>query len=439
VSVSEVTVGIDIGTTSVKAVAADGDGTVVARARVPHQLQIPAPDLFAHDAAEAWIRGPLEALRQLGDTDPVAISVAAMVPSLTAVDGSGTPVTPGLLYGDARGRAVDEPQHDESGEWRRFLAWTAEQEPGAHGYWPAQAVANNALAGTPALDTTSAVTTYPLFDFSGWDPEVAAEVGVHPEQLPTIVPSGQVAGKVGDAVLEPGTIDALAEQLVAGADAPGDVLVICGTTLIVWAVVEREVTVPGYLCVPHTTPGLWLLGGPSNAGGLFLDWVRRLLGPVPDAPPADPSAVPVWSPYLRGERAPLHDPTLRGQLVDLDLTHGRDAVMRAAFEATGFATRRLLDSTDLAPSRIVATGGGTRVEGWIQALADATSLPVDVAESPEGGALGAAFLARVAGGLEASATDARRWARTGHRVEPDARWVGATAGRYSRFAALIPR
>ncbi|MBA2325679.1 MAG: xylulose kinase, partial [Actinobacteria bacterium] len=98
---TEVTVGIDIGTTSVKAIAADGDGNVVARARVPHQLRVPAPERLEHDADEAWRRGPGSALRELS-VDRAAVrgvSVAAMVPSLTAVDGEGVPVTPGLLYG----------------------------------------------------------------------------------------------------------------------------------------------------------------------------------------------------------------------------------------------------------------------------------------------------------------------------------------------------
>lgn len=451
----EVTVGIDIGTTSVKAVAADADGQIVARARVPHEIHIPEPDLFTHDAEAAWARGPTAALAQLGDVDPVGVSVAAMIPSLVAVDDSGTPITPGLLYGDARGRAASGPSTDESGEFREFLAWTAAQAPDAHGYWPAQSVANYALSGSPILDTTTAVTAHPLFDFVGWDEGLLAEVGARPDQLPTIAPSGQPAGHVvqaGDAVLEPGTIDALAEQFVAGADSAGDVLVICGTTLIVWAVVESEREVPGYLCVPHTTSGLWLVGGPSNAGGLFLDWARRLLGargrssndqpvdPPADSsadPSADPSAVPVWAPYLRGERAPLHNPDLRGELVDLDLTHGTDAVLRAAFEASGFAVRRLIEAAGLSPNRIVATGGGTRVDGWMQALADTTALPVDASAVPEGGALGAAFLARVAAGLEAAATDASRWARTGRQVEPDPRWTEPTAQRYERFAALV--
>ncbi len=66
---TEVTVGIDIGTSSVKAIAADGDGNVVARSRVPHQVVVPAPERFEHDAAAAWRDGPRRALAELGDLD----------------------------------------------------------------------------------------------------------------------------------------------------------------------------------------------------------------------------------------------------------------------------------------------------------------------------------------------------------------------------------
>src|SRR5690242_10028663 len=93
----EVTVGIDIGTTSVKAVAADGDGTIVARTRVPHRLVVPSADRMEHDAGAAWRRGPRKALAALG-VRPAAVAVSAMVPSMTAVDRRGLPRTPGLLY-----------------------------------------------------------------------------------------------------------------------------------------------------------------------------------------------------------------------------------------------------------------------------------------------------------------------------------------------------
>ena len=74
----------------------------------------------------------------------------------------------------------------------------------------------------------------------------------------------------------------------------------------------------------------------------------------------------------------------------------------------------------------------------MQALADATTLPVDCVAVPEGGALGSAWLARIAAGLEepTAMTGGRRWARTGRRVEPDARWSSAAAARYDEFLDL---
>ncbi|BCI91067.1 hypothetical protein NIIDMKKI_62730 [Mycobacterium kansasii] len=101
--------GIDIGSTAVKAVVADENGNVKARVRIPHQLRVPAPDRLEHDADEAWRRGPLAALDRLAPAAAKAVAVSAMVPSLTAVDSDGRPVTPGLLYGDSRGRVPGPP------------------------------------------------------------------------------------------------------------------------------------------------------------------------------------------------------------------------------------------------------------------------------------------------------------------------------------------
>jgi xylulokinase len=437
---TEVTVGIDIGTSSVKAIAADGDGNVVATARVPHRFRVPTPLRFEHDADEAWRRGPQAALDALGDVVPAGVSVAAMVPSLTAVDAAGVPITPGLLYGDERGHHGARAGHPaESGELLAFLRWTVGEAPDAAGYWPAQAVANHALAGEPVLDTTTAATAYPLFDWTGWDPELAADVGVRPEQLPKLAPTGLACGRIGGAdgpALASGCIDAFAEQLVAGADDDGDVLIILGTTLIVWAVTSREEPVPDHYLIPHTTPGKMLVGGPSNAGGLFLNWVTGLL--AEGERPTDPGRVPVWAPFPRGERVPLNDPERRAVLAGLDLTHTPGAVRRAAFEASGFVARRMLEATKVDTRRIVATGGGTRVDEWVQAIADATGVPVDCVAVPEGGALGSAWLARIAAGLEepTAMPEGRRWARTGRRIEPDARWAPAVGERYEEFLGL---
>jgi xylulokinase len=448
---SEVTVGIDIGTTSVKAVAADAEGRVLARSRVARPLHARHAGELAHDARSSWRDGVIEALGQVltgrdPEGDPLAVrgvNVAAMVPSLCAVDDNGVPVSDGLLYGDARGAGGD-PTADpaSSGELVRFLEWLAREYPDAGGYWPAQAVANRALCGMAAIDTTVAMTALPLFDFQGWDAAVAAKAGVDDvARLPQIVVGTEPVGRVdhaGGAPLGGGTIDALAEQFVAGADDDGDVLVILGSTLIVWAVIPKWREEAGVWTVPHTAPGKSLIGGPSNAGGLFVGWAKRILAPrVADAP-VDPRRVPVWLPYLRGERVPLHDPDRRASLHDLDIGLDQSAVHRAAYEASAFAVRHMLDVGGVAGTarRIVATGGGVRDAAWVQALSDGTGLPVDPVAVPEGAALGAAYLARVTAGLEESSAGAGRWARHGRRVEPDPGWVAATGERYARYRDL---
>jgi xylulokinase len=441
---TEVTVGIDIGTTSVKAVAADGDGRVLASCRVPHPVLIPEADRLEHDARRAWRRGPRAALTavlraQPGDVQ--AVSVSSMIPSLTAVDRRGLPVTPGLLYGDARGRVEGaEPGSPITGEFGAFLDWSRDQAPDARGYWPATAVANFALSGQAVIDGGQAGVAFPLWNGPGWDADGVAEHGITVEQLPRIEPTGAPIGYVGDAILASGAVDAMGEQIVAGADNDGDVLVIMGTTLITWLTVSSWVRAPGIWTIPHPAPGKIMMGGPSNAGGLFLNWATKLLGRA--HPPADPGRVPVWEPYVRGERTPLHDPYRRAALHRLDLTTEPGGIRRAAFEASGFVVRHHLDlatnapNAEVVPRRVVATGGGTRVPEWLQALADCTGLPVDVVALPEGGALGAAFVARMAAGLESSMADAGRWARHTRRIEPDPAWAAAVEERYQCFRAL---
>ena len=99
--------------------------------------------------------------------------------------------------------------------------------------------------------------------------------------------------------------------------------------------------------------------------------------------------------------------------------------------------RRHIDVAGIAPRRIVATGGGTAVGPWMQALADCTGLPVHVGAVPESAALGAAFAARLVAGLETDLADGARWAATARVVEPDPRWAGPSEARYQRFVTLL--
>lgn len=453
-----------MGTTSVKAVAVDAGGRVVARARVPHRVITPAPEVLEHDALRAWRHGPRRALARVAtalDGPAAGVVVTSMVPSITAVDRRGIPRLPGLLYGDVRARddGPDGPvarpgdRGGEREEGRRMLEWAVRELPGAAGYWPCQAVATHALCGVPGVDSATAMSFGSLLRGGRWDRDVLAELGVSEGQLSTVVPMGQPAGTLPGAptVVGGGSIDAFCEQIVSGAVHPGDVLVIFGATLIVWAVAETWFEVPGLTSFPSTVPDRFLIGGPSNAGALFVDWVRALTGGVAptdrrgrgtgtdaDGRPGDPARVPVWLPYLRGERTPFHDPRLQASLHGLDIAQGPEDVVRASHEASGFVIRKLVELSGVQAGRIVATGGGSRSTAWMQAVADATALPVDTVAVPEGAALGAAFLARMASGIESDFQASGAWARTGRRIEPDPAWVAAADRRYRRFEALGP-
>jgi xylulokinase len=440
-SMSEVTVGIDIGTTSVKAVVASADGTIIARTRVPHDILAPDADTFEHDAAVAWIDGVLTAWNEVTEGhDIAAVTVSAMVPSLCGVDEAGRPVTAGLLYGDARGRA-DAEDGTVMGEVVGFARALA-GAPDVVALWPAQAVANHALCGVGAIDTTTAMTMAPLFTGTGWDEDLLAGIGLTAAQLPVTVPGSAPIGARGSTLVSGGTVDALAEQMVADAGAPGDVMVICGTTLIPWALTGDWFEVDGLWTIPYCVPGVIAIGGASNAGGLFIDHVRNLTGDPDQFAVRDvaPEARPVWLPYIRGERTPFHDPSLRAQLLHLAVGHGPEEVLAAAYEAAGFVVRHHLDlaATELEragtpPRRIVATGGGTRSPAWMQTLADCTGLPVDVSAHPEGAALGAAFNSRLTAGLETDNTAAHAWRRLSHRIEPRPLHVEAADRRYVQF------
>jgi len=452
-------VGVDVGTTSVKALAVDENGKVIARSRVPHSVVAPEPDILRHDAKRAWRSGPRKAFAgvtaQLAEEGQrlAGVAVASMVPSLTAVSSRGVPLLPGLLYGDREGRpdtdatGVDTLPEGSMPDAEGFLRWAAGAAPDARGYWPCQAVATYALSGLPAIDTGVTAALGSLHLRGRWNAELLSSLGVAEAQMPTVVPMGQSAGTLpgSDAVITGGTIDALCDQIVAGATEPGDVLVIFGATLIVWAVCEEWVVAPGLISYPHTTPERFLIGGPSNAGALFVDWARGLLrGTTRPGPErerleprlGDPGRVPVWLPYVRGERTPFEDHSLRSNLYGLDIGSGPDALERAAYEASGFVVRRMLDRAGVKATRIIASGGGSRVTAWMAAVADATNLPVDAVAVPEGAALGAAYFARLAAGLEASLDDSARWAAVGRTVEPDPVWVRAAEARYARFSEL---
>ncbi len=464
--------GVDVGTRAVKAVVADEEGRVVGRSRLASQLVIGPDGAFEHDAPASWWEAPRSALRQaVGASRPRAVAVSAMMPSVTAVDGTGRPVGPGLLYGDGRpgpsaaGRSSDPTASDEMA---RLCRWVAARHRSAAGYWPAQAVANASLGGGGVTDLASAFAAGPLFGGSGWDEAACQAAGFPAARLPRVAVFGEAIGSLapevlgdegpgrGDVVLGAGSVDGMCEQLVAGTVADGDVLVALGSTLVVWLTAPGwPEEVPGLWRAPHVAPGMAMVGGASNAGGLWADWVNRVVRPGGEGGGGDaggdgdgdgdgdvrPGDVPIWWPWAKGERVPWHDRALRVGLAGADISHGPQALRRGAYEATGFVARYIVEraaSCGTTPRRFVASGGGTVNRAWLQALADVLGQPVVPMAVPEAAALGAAWLARMAAGLETSISDGKRWARLSQPVEPRPGWAESAAERYDRWRQGLP-
>ena len=220
-----------------------------------------------------------------------------------------------------------------------FLRWASTEVPGARGYWPCQAVATNAISGLPAIDTGVTASLGMLHTHKGWNTDLLGSMGIAEKQMPMVVPMGEAAGTLpdSDVVITGGTIDAFCDQIVSGAIHKGDVLVIFGATLICWVICDEWLTIDGLISYPSTTPDRFLVGGPSNAGALFVDWARHLLRDTPRPGPrreqleprlGTPGRVPVWLPYVRGERTPFEDHTLRSNIYGLDIGSGAEAMER---------------------------------------------------------------------------------------------------------------
>ncbi len=448
---SAVTVGIDIGTTSVKAVAADADGTVLARARVPHEVRTPDAGAFEHDVDQAWRAGVLGALGQVtGGLDVAAVNVSAMVPSLGAVAADGTAAGPGLLYGDHRGERAD---HDtsrpgDSGELLAFLAWhAAHVDRTPPGFWPAQAVANHALTGRGAIDTTTAMTAHPLFDFVGWDEALAAEAGVTPGQLPAIVtgvePVGPGAGRPARRRRpRRRRHDRRPRRADRGRRRRGG---------------RRARPLRHH--AHHVGRARRLGGGrrpvdhPAHGGGHDADRrAEQRRRPVPRIGPAVAGrrrgggrrrrrpGRPAGVAAVRAGRADAAAPPRPAGVgaTGSPLHHAPAHLLRAAYEAAGFVVRHHLDlargGRARRPGASSPPAAAPRSPAWMQALADCTRPPGRRRRRPRG-RRPRLRVHRPLRRRPRGDDDRRRAAGPGpaHTVEPEPAWVDAAEDRYRRF------
>ncbi|MGI8587392.1 MAG: FGGY-family carbohydrate kinase [Chloroflexia bacterium] len=448
---SDLLLGIDIGTSSSKGVLARPDGTLVATAVRPHDLSLPRPGWAEHDAESVWWADFMSICAELlpqAAGKLAALCVSGIGPCLLPADAAGNPLRPAILYGiDTRATREIEEQTERYGAERILercgsplttqavgpkLAWLRRHEAQVWAKTQRFFMANSfivyRLTGEYVLDHHSASQCDPLYDLkqNRWIEDWAAEIAPG-LPLPRLLWPDEVAGTVSSAAARltgisagtpvvTGTIDAWAEAASVGVREPGDLMLMYGTTMFLVEVVSQP--------RPHRTlwstagvfPGTYSLAAGMATSGALTAWLREISGDLPYeqlvreaaavAPGADGLVV---LPYFAGERTPIFDPRARGVIAGLTLSHGRGHLYRALLEATGYGIRHILEAMRDAGGggkRLVAVGGGTKGGLWTQIVSNVTGREQVLPTETIGAAYGDALLAAIGTGL----------------VQPDAQW-----------------
>jgi xylulokinase len=467
-----VAVGIDVGTTAVKALAVSETGEVRGRAEVSYPLSAPRPGWSEQDP-EDWWRATERALYELDAGEVAGIGLSGQMHGLVLLDERDEVLRPAILWNDQRTAAQCAEIEERLGLERLIeltgnraltgftapkILWVREQEPdvyarAAHVLLPKDYVRLR-LCGEHAIDVADASGTL-LFDVAHrrWSEEVLEALELPGEWLPPALESPEISGRTADGVpVAAGAGDQAAGALGVGVDRPGPVSVALGTSGVVFAALPAFATDPEArvhaFC--HAVPGGWHAMGVMLSAAGSLQWFRDALAPgtefaalVEEAARWEPGAEGLtFLPYLTGERTPHADPDARGAFVGLEIRHDRGALTRAVLEGVAFGLR---DSLDLLRAMGVeahagrASGGGARSELWLRIIASVLDLPLERVTVEEGAAYGAALLGGVAGGLWADTGEAvAACVRVRDEVEPEPAWREAYAEALPRFRALYP-
>ena len=449
-------VGLDVGTTGVKAVAISPDGRVLASASEEYALSTPRPGRAEQDP-EDWWRAAQACLERLPKGH---IGLSGQMHGLVVLDADDRVLRPAILWNDQRTAAECAEIEARVGLERLIeltgnraltgftapkLLWLRRHEADTyarirHVLLPKDYVRLR-LTGERAIDVADASGTL-LFDVAGrrWSNEVCDALDVPLEWLPPVHESTEIAG-AGDQA---------AAALGVGIVRPGPVSVVLGTSGVVFA------ALPSYAPDPearvhvfcHAVPGTWHAMGVMLSAAGSLAWLRRAVGAdyvVLDEeaarwPPGTEGLL--FAPYLAGERTPHADPDARGAFTGLSLRHDRGALARATLEGVAYGLRdslELLRNLGVAPEVGRASGGGARSDLWLRIVASVLGLPLERTESEEGSAFGAALLAGVRAGVFQDAADAvARCVRVRERIEPDPDWSAAYERGYERYRLLYP-
>jgi sugar (pentulose or hexulose) kinase len=478
--------GIDKGTSVIKAAVFGADARARSRARRRVEVLCPRPGWHEEDPRQTWsacaetIRRALDEAGVTG-ADIAAIGIAGHMGGAWLVDAGGEPVRNAICWPDSRARADLVALARDGGADRVFavagnglmpgitamlLGWLAKHEPDALARTATVLCAKDflrlKLTGEVATDPSDVSFMPGDIDARAYSDEVFELCGAAGwlGKLPPILASGAIAGTVtaqaaAETGLRAGTPvvtglgDACANALGVGAVTSGAAFSVLGTSCLNSLVLAEPNRAPAGLGFLFAMPlGNYLRILPNTSGTVTGDWFREQFGGSKTADghwdfaamEARAAAIPAGAdgvillPYVSGAGvlAPFADTQMRGVFFGVSTHSTRDHLLRAVYESLCFATRDCFDAMPGRPDRLTLTGGGARSEFWARMFADVCGMTVEVSAVDESGALGVALLAAVAAGVFPDLVTAAREAagRTAiFHPEPEARaryddWFG---------------
>jgi xylulokinase len=439
--------GIDLGTSSVKAVMMDPQGHVLARAGAEYPIHTPQPGYAEQNPQEWWqaaVQAVRAALAQVNQPDIQAIGLCGQMHGVTLLDAAGEVVRPSIIWADQRTvqqvQAMQERIGTEklsriagtlpaAGFMGPTLMWLAQHEPETLRRTQAVLLPKDylqwCLTGKIATDATDASATA-LFDITRrtWSEDICAALNLPSDILPPVYESthitGQLTSQAADVLGLPAGIPVVAGCADQSAQAvgnrlttPGTISVTLGTGGQVFAPLTQPITDVHLHTFCHAVPGGWYMLGAMLSAGLSLRWLRDTLGL--DATSASyetlaqlAAEVPagadglLFLPYLIGERAPLMDARASGVFVGLSLRHGRGHLARAIMEGVAFALRQIIETMSQAGvpvKRVLAAGNGLASPVWRQIATNILNRPLHLSEQSEHTGSGAALIAGIGAGI----------------------------------------
>jgi xylulokinase len=475
------TLGLDIGTFETKGVLVAEDGTITASASRPHKMLVPRPGWAEHRADEDWWGDFVHVTRALlaqSGLDPTrirAVATSAIGPCMLPVDGTGAPLMNGVLYGvDTRATAQIASLNAAIGEDVILAAcgnaltsqsvgpkilWLKDTHPDLFAR-TAKVLTSTSyltwkLTGRYVIDHYTAANFSPLYDVNRLEWTDALADFLPLDRLPQLMWSTDIAGHITAAAAAEtglaegtpvtcGTIDAAAEAVSVGVQAPGEMMLMYGSTIFIIQVTAAPVRDARLWYAPWLFPGMHASMAGLATSGTLTHWFRDQLAREADFAllAAEAEASPKGArgllclPYFSGERTPIHDPMAKGAFFGLNLTHTRADLYRAVLEGIAMGTAHVVDTyreVGAAPRRVLAVGGGTKNAVWLQATSDLAGARQLVCEKTIGASYGDAFLAAVAVGA-ARPDEIARWNPVARTVTPED--VPAYARQYPLWKRL---